>query len=103
MPYWSGTVVYAGYRAFTFVNGTPTNIAHVQFTLPFNPKVVAMMGYPNTTVSEHSIYDITFDGNYSGTVKVATFSTTEYSDATTRNYRGDIVNNGNGTFTVICQ
>ncbi|AVK85255.1 hypothetical protein C3943_17830 [Lysinibacillus sp. B2A1] len=101
VPYREGTATPSSIGIpFTFVNGTIENSIYIQFTLPFNPKVVTAMGNTGNNYSTNSIYDTTFDGNYSGTVKMSVFNTSKIFDAETRNVRGRIDNNGNGTFTM---
>lgn len=101
VPYWTGTATPSSTGIpFTFVNGTIENIIYIQFTLPFNPQVVTTIGNAGNNNSTNSVYDKTFDGNYSGTVKMSIFNTSKMSEAETRNVRGRIDNNGNGTFTV---
>lgn len=101
VPYWTGSATPAQTPLpFTYVDGTNVNIIGIQFTLPFNPKVVTATGNLGNLYSTNSIYDTTFDGNYSGTVKSSIFTTSSLSDSETRNVRGRIDDNGNGTFTM---
>jgi len=102
VPYWTGTATPSTTGIpFTFVNGTIENIIYIQFTLLFNPKVVTAMSNVGNNYSTNSVYDTTFDGNYSGTVKMSSFNTgKKIDDIETRNVRGRIDNNSNGTYTM---
>jgi len=97
---WVGTVTSTlDNRTYTYVNGVNTNLPSIIFTVPFQPTTVSCMGWINSTAAYNSIYESASDGNISGTVKFAYFNQS-LASTQTQNFRAQVVNNGNGTWTM---
>ncbi|GLC87480.1 phage tail protein [Lysinibacillus piscis] len=97
---WSGIIPSAiDNRVYTHVDGTTRSMPTVTFTIPFAPTTISCLGWMGTAAAYNIVYESASDGNYSGSVKIAYYNQS-LATSQTYNFRGQIINNGNGTYTV---
>lgn len=97
---WSGTAVSVNDgRIYTYISGATVQQNTITVTTSFSPSLISCLG---TTPDNNYFYEVTFnkgsDRVNTNTIKMSFFNTSNASTYTS-NFRGTVINNGNGTYT----